>query len=171
MIDETYSECIVSAKRPVWVIPAVIGAVLFGAGFVYFLLCMNFWLELLCIVIAVILVFLLIRYSSVEYEYLFLMDELTIAKIFRKSSRKDVLTVPMQDVEMICPTEDSDAERMRGSGSHVEYMDFASAEKDRKTYTLKYVTGGKTYFVCFEPNEKMLKQMRHSHPGKVKIRK
>ena len=39
MNDETYSECIVSAKRPVWVIPAVIGAVLFGAGFVYFLLC------------------------------------------------------------------------------------------------------------------------------------
>ena len=118
MNDETYSECIVSAKRPVWVIPAVIGAILFGAGFIYFLLCMNFWLELLCVVIAVVLVFLLIRYSSVEYEYLYLLDELTIAKIFRKSSRKDVLVVSMQDVEMICPTEDSDAERMRGSGSH-----------------------------------------------------
>ena len=171
MNSDGYSESFVQAKRPSWVIPAIIGIALSGIAAVYFLLCMNFLLFFLFVIIATVLSVLLFKFSSVEYEYLYLLDELTIAKIFRKSSRKDVLAIPMQDVETVCPTEDSDAERMRGSGSEVKYLDFSSGGKDVKTYTIKYVSGGRTSFVCIEPNEKMLKQMRHDHPGKVKLRK
>ena len=171
MNSESYSECIVQTVRPKWVIPAVAGMVLSLGAFIYFLLCMNIWLELLSAAIFGILLFLVYRYGSVEYEYLYILDELTIAKIFRKRSRKDAVSVSMQEVEMLCPTEDSDAERMRGSGSQVEYLDFSSGEKDKPTYTLKYVSGGKTHFLCFEPDEKMLKQMRHDHPGRVRLRK
>ena len=171
MNDENYSECIVSAKRPSWVIPAWIGLALSAAAFVYFLLCMNFLLMLLSAVVFIVLLILLLKFRSVEYEYLYLMEELTIDKVFCKSSRRNALVIPMTEVEMICPTEESDEERMRGSGSHVEYLDYSSGVKENPAYTIKSVSGGITHFVRFEPNEKMLKQMRHSHPGKVKLRK
>ena len=171
MNEENYSECIVQAKRPVWVIPAWVFLALSAAGFVYFLLCMNFLLMMLCAVVFIVLLILLLKFSSVEYEYLYLMDELTIDKVFRKSSRRNAMVIPMQEVESVCPTEESDEERMRGSGAQVEYLDYSSGLKENPTYTIKSVSGGRTHFVRFEPNEKMLKQMRHSHPGKVRIRK
>ena len=171
MENESYSECIVAAKRPVWVIPGWVGAGLSLAAAVYFLICMNFLLMLLAAIVFIVLVILLVKFGSVEYEYLYLMDELSVDAIYRKSSRKNKAVIPFQEVEMLCPTEDSDEERMKGSGSNVEYLDFSSGLPDQKTYTIKSVSGGKTHFVRFEPDEKMLKQMRHAHPGKVKIRK
>ena len=99
MNSESYSECIVQTVRPKWVIPAVAGMVLSLGAFIYFLLCMNIWLELLSAAIFGILLFLVYRYGSVEYEYLYILDELTIAKIFRKRSRKDAVSVSMQEVE------------------------------------------------------------------------
>lgn len=171
MIEETYSEHSVARKRASWVIPAWIGFGLLTALAVYFLICMNFLLTLAAVIAAAAVLILLLRRSSVEYEYLFLLDELTVDRIYRKSFRKPGVNVLMQDVEMICPTEDSDAERMRGSGDSVEYLDYSSHEPGRPTYTIKYAGGGKTHFLCFEPDEKMLRQMRHAHPGKVKLRK
>lgn len=171
MNDETYSECIVAAKRSRWVIPAWVGLALSIAAMIYFLLCANGILSFVFLVVAAVIIFILVRFGSLEYEYSYILDELTVDKIYRKSSRKNAAVVSMQDVETILPTEDSDAERMRGSGSQVEYLDYSSGNKEQPTYTIKYVSGGKTHFMCFEPNEKMLKQMRHSHPGKVRIRR
>lgn len=171
MNEEVYSECIVAAKRPSWVIPAWIGLGVSLAAAVYFLLCMNFLLMLLATIVFIVLLILLVKFGSVEYEYLYLMDELTIDAVYRKSSRKNKAVIPLQEVEMICPTEESDAERMRGMGDQVDYRDFSSGLPENPSYTIKTVSGGKTHFVRFEPNEKMLKQLRHSHPGKVKIRK
>ncbi len=171
MNDETYSECIVPARRSRWVIPAWTGLALSALAMIYFLFCENGILAFVFLVVSAIIIFILVRFGSLEYEYLYLMGELTVDKIYRKSSRRNAAVVSMQDVETILPTEDSDAERMRGSGSQVEYLDYSSGRKDQPTYTIKYVSGGKTHFMRFEPNEKMLKQMRHSHPGKVHIRR
>ena len=171
MMEDAYSEYSVARKRAKWVIPAWVGFFVCLAGVIYFILCMNWIFTVLLAIVGAVLLFLLLRYRSVEYEYIYVLDELTVDKIYRKSFRKSGIRVTMQDVEQLCPTEDSDAERLKGMGSQVSYEDYTSHEPGRPSYALKYLQGGRTHFLFFEPNEKMLKQMRHDHPGKVKLRK
>ena len=170
MLEDSYSEYSVTRKRANWVIPAWVGFALAVLAVIYFVLCMNWLLVLLALAIAAALLIILLRYSSVIYEYIYVLDELTVDKIYRKSFRKAAEQIALQDVEAICPTEDSDAERMKAS-PNVVYQDYTSHEKDRPSYTVKYVRGGKTYFMFFEPNEVMLRQLKHDHSGRVKLRK
>ncbi len=94
----------------------------------------------------------------IEWEYTFVTNEISFAKIMNKSKRKDVLTCELKDTIVVAKSTDQ--------------QHLAMVPKDAKKYVFLSNTGaehyvlaikknnGKVLSVYFEPNEKMLASIK-----------
>lgn len=105
-------------------------------------------------------------YAEVEYEYLYLDKELTVDKIYGKTSRKRVAAYEMERVEIIAGIKSYKLDDYKNRT--VKTFDYSEGDKVQpdKRYVMYYEGNRK---IIFSPNEAMLKALYNAAPRKVFI--
>ncbi len=100
-----------------------------------------------------------------EYEYIFTNGILDIDKVFAKRSRKRIVSIDIENVEVIAPVNASCfAQDMKSLGNADQY-DCTSNDKDAFSCYLIGMTKQGKVCIMFDPNKKMLKAMRQIKPS------
>lgn len=100
---------------------------------------------------------------SVEYEYIFCDDRIDFARILGKASRKNMIRLEMEVIELIAPLTSTKLD----SYSKLPIKDFSSrGEKDGK-YVIVAPIKDKPTKIIFEPSQKMIECMYFRAPRKV----
>ncbi|NLZ81692.1 MAG: hypothetical protein GX913_07850 [Clostridiales bacterium] len=166
-MGELYTEWIVKKKTPVYAIPAKIAMIILTGIPALLALTGIVWWMIIPAVIFGYITYRLFMNWDIEYEYVFVNGELDIDKIMGKSRRRRCLTIDMEDIEIIA-----------AEGSHFldsyknkkcKQMDFSSSIKENKKYLIYGNHKNESTRIVFEPNEKMLDNMRSVSPRKVNL--
>ncbi|MGN0159870.1 MAG: DUF6106 family protein [Lachnospiraceae bacterium] len=114
-----------------------------------------------------VIVFTVIIFRSFdyEYEYSFMGGELDVDKIIQKSRRKRMNTFDFNRMELVAPIDSQEALRME----HGNYktFDYTSNMPDARVYVGYAMCNNELVRICFEPNDKMLKELEYISPRKV----
>lgn len=120
---------------------------------------------LLVPVIILITVIHIFRITNVEYEYIYFNGTFDVDKIFAKKRRKRILSTSFQEIEVVAPTGSLEVQQYR----KVKKINLSSRTKGIQTYQMVINHKGIKVRVVFEPNEKLLEEMKLSAPRKVYI--
>lgn len=118
------------------------------------------------IVITILLVALdiwLFWRMDVEYEYLFINDELSIDKVMAKSKRKTVFKVHMRDVELIAPVDSGEARPYQ----KIKIRNFSSRRSEGNVYLMIITEDDGCVGLKFEPSPEILAGMIRFDSDKV----
>ncbi|MGI6106778.1 MAG: DUF6106 family protein [Lachnospiraceae bacterium] len=168
MNQDIYAEWLVKRKTPAWV---PLAWVLFiFALFASLIFTMTNQFGFIAFVLVIIAFYFIRMRFKVEYEYIFVTNELSIDRILSQSSRKRMTTISMSDVEKVVPFGSHDLDFIKNNPT-VKPVDYTSADKknDMNKYAIIYSKGGQQV-VYFEPNEHILKCMKQAAPHKVFLR-
>lgn len=115
-------------------------------------------------VVLLIVDYYVLRRMDVEYEYTYFSGELDIAKVMNKQFRKEVFSTNVkEDMELVAPSDHGDLNYHQVAKT----LDFSSKYSEKKTYTMVTLYKGQKVKVIFEPNEKLLNNLRDTAPRKV----
>ena len=124
----------------------------------------KFGFILLVLLVAVtVLVFMR---TDVEYEYLYYNGDLDVDIIYRKSRRKRVFSMNVNEMEMLAPADSIEVKHY----DRVKTEDYSSGRKDADKYAMIVSKNGAKVRIIFEPNEKVVEDLFYKAPRKV-IRK
>lgn len=164
MNQDIYAEWLVKRKTPGYVyiaVPAVVLACLIGLFLAFF----TQWG-----VIATVLIFVgcyfLVRTFKVEYEYVFVTNELDIDRILNQSRRKRAYRLQMENVELVAPWESHELDNFRNNPGF-KLVDVSSGYAKHKRYGIVYSESGNNTLFIFEPNDRILDVMHRCSPRKV----
>lgn len=104
------------------------------------------------------------RFSKIEYEYIYCDGQLDFDRIAGGASRKNVLRIDLEEVEMIAP---KDSHYLDSFQNITNKKDFTS-KNQKNIYVIVGGFGDKRMQIYFEPNEKMLNCLFTKAPSKVK---
>ena len=100
-----------------------------------------------------------------EYEYIFTNGVLDIDKVYAKRARKRIVTVELENVEVIAPVNVSCfVEDMKRLGNAEQYDCTSNDKAAFSCYLIAMTKQGKVC-IMFDPNKKMLKAMRQIKPS------
>ncbi|MFQ9510685.1 MAG: DUF6106 family protein [Lachnospiraceae bacterium] len=164
MNNDIYAEWLVKRKTPSYAIFLKVGLVLLVlAGIVISTLSPFGFVALLLAVGGAYLGF---RSLKVEYEYVFVTNELTIDRIQNQEKRKRMKAMEMSKIEIVAPLESHELDFTRNNPK-VKTVDFSSKIPENKKYGVVYSDQGNTFLYIFEPNEKLLNAMKLCAPRKI----
>lgn len=103
------------------------------------------------------------RSMDVEYEYLFVNGNLDVDKILSKSRRKQVLSMDMNELELLAPEGAPELRQYQG----LKAINLSSMTGNAKLYEMIIVQKGTKKKVVFEPNSTILDGMKLLAPRKV----
>ena len=129
--------------------PLLSGTVFMLCGFGIFLLYFALW-----------------KYTTVEYEYLFLAGEFSVDKIYGASSRKQVLNISFHQVELIAAC-NSDRIASYKNNPNYQMMNYTSGDQNKRRYSMILNDKGKQIHLLIEPTAEMLELFYLSSPSKV----
>lgn len=109
----------------------------------------------------------LFRRMDVEYEYIYINGDLDIDKVMHKEKRKHMLSMNVQDMELLAPEGSFQLQSYR-TGKVYDYSSGDPAATGR--YVLVFTRSGETVKVLFEPNRDLVEGFFLLAPRKV-IRK
>lgn len=101
--------------------------------------------------------------ADVELEYIHTNGDFDIDKVISNASRKRVLTVNLDHVEVVAPLESAQLQRYSGSKAR----DFSAKNPQQPPYVMVYAQGGAKELLLLQLDEKMLKSLKKWMPGKV----
>lgn len=165
-MNEMYAEWLVKRKTPAY---AMLLKIVMGilCAFAFFLsISPAFGILGVIILFAVgAATYFVFRNSEVEFEYLYVTNQLSIDRIYGKSKRKKAWEGSMEEIEIVAPTGSTEAKDHETNNMKV--LDFSSHGAGVKTYTLISHSGAETTKIIFEPNDKLLHCMKMTAPRKV----
>lgn len=168
MNEDAYAEWLVKCKDPGYKIPAVLGYVVLGIVSLVAMFRFPSW-GFIAPVLVVMLIMFTSRFFKLEFEYVFVTDELNIDRIFNQQSRKTVIKIPMSAVEFVEPT-NAEKNKLARENKNLKYDDFTSRMKNApQSYTIRFAANGEQHLAVIEPDEHVLKCMWRCAPSKVKI--
>jgi hypothetical protein len=102
---------------------------------------------------------------SAEYEYIFCDGQIDFDRINGGESRKHVLRVDLESVEILAPEKSHELDKY--NNSQFKVRDFSSHDANAKKYCI--ITSDETnrLKILFEPSEKMLELAKQKSPRKV----
>lgn len=164
MNQDIYAEWLVKRKTPGYVyleIPLIVLACLIG-------LMLALTTSWGIIVTALVFVgsYFLMRTFKVEYEYVFVTNELDIDKIMNQSKRKRMHRLEISNMELIAPWDGHDLDTYKNNQNYKK-VDVSSGIATNKRYGIAYSESGNNTLFIFEPNEHILEVMRRCAPRKV----
>ncbi|TCS82160.1 hypothetical protein EDD59_10221 [Muricomes intestini] len=117
---------------------------------------LGFLSIVITIVLALLAYYFLFQKLNVEYEYTLLNHDLEVDAIYSKSKRKKLLTLDIQQAEIIAP---------KGSPRMNSYhpdktMDFSSGDSSAKAFAIMTFIDQKSTCIIIEPDETMLGHMK-----------
>ena len=120
----------------------------------------------LLIWVAVIMIFVdvfLFKRMNIEFEYVFFNGDLDIDKIMNMQSRKKMFTTNIKEMEVLAPSGSAELHPYQ----RTKTLDFSSQNPNDKVYEMVTMFKGETVKVLFNPNEKILNEMKNLAPRKV----
>lgn len=168
MNNDIYAEWLVKRKKPGYaplvyaglvllVLIGLIASIAFAFGFIVFLLAIG------------AAYFINVR-MNVEYEYVFVTNELSIDRICAQRSRKRVQNLEMQKIEKMVSTKSHEFDFARNNPK-LKRVDYSSGRQDADTYGIVYSGSEGQVVYIIEPNDTLLKCMKNSAPRKVIVEK
>ncbi len=168
MNEDAYAEWLVKCKTPGYKVPAILGYVILGILSLYVMMRFQSW-GFIAPVLVLILIMVTARFFKLEFEYVFVTDELNIDRIFNQQSRKTIATIAMSSVESVEVTNE-EKNKIARENKNLKYDDYTSRMKNApQSYTIRYSANGEQHLAIIEPNDKLLKCMWRCAPSKVKI--
>lgn len=164
---ELYTEWIVKKKAPVYTIPAKIAMIVLTAIPALLTITGIVWWMIIPTVIFGYLTYRLFLNWDLEYEYVFVKGELDIDKIMGKARRRRCISIDMGNIEIIAPEDSHLLDSYKNKKS--KQMDFSSGIKENKRYVAFGNYKNESTCIIFEPNEKMLDNMKSMAPRKVNL--
>lgn len=163
-MNDTYVEQLVARKsNPAF---SLLKYVVYGITIVCAIMGLLGWFVLFIAAIVLVLIsYFALPLLDVEYEYLYLSKEISIDKVIAKQRRKHAITIDLNKVTVIAPSNSHELDSYRNR-PHVD-KDYSSKLPDAKTYIAAYEDGENLTLVTFEPNEEMLKAIKMVFPRKV----
>ena len=105
----------------------------------------------------------LFKRMNVEFEYVFFNGDLDIDKIMNMQSRKKMFTTNIKEMEVLAPSGSVELHPYQ----RTKTLDFSSQNSNDKVYEMVTMFKGQTVKVLFNPNEKILNEMKNLAPRKV----
>lgn len=102
---------------------------------------------------------------DVEFEYTYVNGQLDFDKILGKARRKHLVTLQMDQLEMLAPKGSHQVDSMRNMKG--KYLDLSSHMPDHRVYEMYIRTESEFYKIEFEPGDEMLEAIRLLSPRKV----
>ena len=161
-MSDTYVECLVKAKAPMWGRFLEFLLILLTAVFAVAMLLMPY--AILLAVAAGVGAYFSGYLTDVEYEYLYLDKELVVDKVMAKSKRKRIATYTVDRIEILAPIKSYHLDNYRNRTAKV--LDYSVGEElqpDRR-YAMYYEGGQK---ILLNPSEEMVKAMKNVAPRKI----
>ncbi len=163
MNDDAYAEWLVKRKDPIYAIPVkILMAVL---CLISLLTAMQTAFGVILLIVVGIAAYFVFINLSVEFEYLVVEGDISIDRILARSRRKKVLDCKKEEIQFVAPSDSYMLKDYEKTGMKVK--DCSSGRSGARTYALIYQQGADCVKVVFEPNEKILRALRHSIPGKL----
>lgn len=120
---------------------------------------MLIWVTVILIAVDVFL----FRRMNVEFEYVYFNGDLDVDRILNMQSRKRVFSTNIKEMEVIAP---AGATELRPFQS-VKVLDFSTHNPADKAYEMVTQFKGEMVRAVFNPNDKILNEMRNLAPRKV----
>ena len=119
----------------------------------------------LLIVVAIVcaVIFFTWRLSCVEYEHSVISGTFFLAKIYGRSSRKEVFEAEMTRAALIAPYDETYSEKANASAPDKIYYAVSSMDSDELWFII-FDEDGKKTLIFFEAKERILSVMRHEAP-------
>lgn len=162
-MSDTYTELIVKRKTPTTYV--VLKGVLIGVTVVTFLLGLLNQIAFFAGIVLVVIDYFLITSWDLEFEYLYVNGTLDIDKIMSKSKRKRIRSLDMEKLEIIAPINSHHLDSYK-NGKFKE-LDVSSGVKEHKQYIMIINDDNERLKIIFEPNDKILDNIRTIAPRKV----
>lgn len=118
---------------------------------------------LLLTMVLIFLIWVALRRSKIEYEYLFINGDLDIDRIINRSKRKTVFSMNVSELEILAP---EGHEKLQSYGN-AKVLDFSSNQAGVERYVLIGGRKGERYRVVFEPGEQLVEGFFLMAPRKV----
>lgn len=162
-MSEYYSEQIVKRKTPAYKQAVKIILIAFTA--LFFVLGMMVPIFLLPTLLFGLLTYFFVSRLEIEYEYAFVSGELSIDKIYNKSRRKKCMDVDFDQTEIIAPLGAYQLDEYKNK--QLKECDYTSGESEKEIFVMIVHKGSELVKILFEPNTRMLEDMRNCSPRKV----
>lgn len=163
MNQDVYAEWLVKRKNPMYTFAVKILMAFLCVISTFLALTTVFGVLILLVAIAA--TYFIFQSMNLEYEYLFINDQLTIDKIMGRARRKKAWEGTMEEIQIVAPADSYMLKDFERSG--MKTLDFSSHEAGAKVYAVIHQNGSATTKVLFEPNDKILHCMRQRSPRKV----
>lgn len=162
-MGEYYSEQIIKRKTPAYKQAIKVALIVFTA--LFFVLGMMIPVLLVPMLICGVGAYFYISRLDLEFEYSFVSGSLTIDKIFNKSRRKKCIEVDFEQTELVAPLKAYQLDEYKNK--QLKEYDCTSKEDGKEVYVIIAHKGSELVRVLFEPNKKMVEDMRNCSPRKV----
>jgi hypothetical protein len=166
---DTFVECLVKRKTPGYA--ALVKSVVIALIVTSLFLAMLGSLIMLSITAAMVLVAIFVFPNfNVEYEYVFLGDELDVDAVLNRSKRKSKGKYLMSRVETVAMKNSSEIRPiLNNPKSQYTVVDYTTKNGDAGVYAMVYSDDKGKQLILFEPSEKLLNAMKYNSPRKVII--
>lgn len=164
-MNELYAEVNVKAKPTTNMLLIRIGMIAGSAILLALSLFMGITILMPFATLAILgTIYFMPHFSKIEYEYIYCDGQLDFDRIAGGASRKNLLRIDLEEVEVIAP---KDSHYLDGFRNITNKKDFTS-KNQKNIYVIVGGFGDKRMQVYFEPNEKMLNCLYTKAPSKVK---
>lgn len=162
-MSESYSELLIK-RRPAFGI-VLIKSILIGlTGACLVLTLLGNPFTLFGMVIFGLIFYLIRGKSDLEYEYLYVGNELSVDKIIGKQKRKAVINMPVEKIAIVAPTDSHHLDEYKKKD--LKKLDFSS-NTGKPTYTVIFNGKEIQYRVLMELNEEIVTALYNVAPRKV----
>lgn len=163
-MEERYAEWSVKRKKVGYAVPLILGmTAALAAGFIVMIT--TRW-GFVVFALAFIAVYFGYRFLKVEYEYIFVENEIRFDRIFSGSIRRHAFTVLLSETDGITAFP---AGTKRRSENGRKLVDFTSGDLEKDCFAMRFSDKKGRKLVLFEPNEAFLNAVRKAAPQKVPI--
>ncbi|MBQ9765207.1 MAG: hypothetical protein IJW18_03310 [Lachnospiraceae bacterium] len=166
-MGDLYSECIVKRETPKYTMAVkllIMLLMLASVGLIIYT--WNFLFFIAAIVLGIVFYF----YSTsveVEYEYAFVNGEVDFDKITNKAKRRRELAFDFARLEIMAPAESHHLDGYKNKTCKLYDFTSANPENADKVYVMYGTEKNEMIKIMFEPDEKMLTDMKNNAPRKV----
>ena len=163
-MNDSYTEWLVKRKAPASSL--IIKAALIVLCVISAFLALTTMFGIVILVVAGGATYYLFQNMNLEFEYLFVNDQITVDKIMGQARRKKVWEGTLGEVQIVAPIESYILKDYEKPG--MKRLDFASHAPNARVYGMIHQgEGGQVTKVIFEPNDKILHHIRQRSPRKV----
>lgn len=121
-------------------------------------------------VVVVWMIWILWRRLNREYEYIYTDGHLDVDCVYHRSTRRSMVSIDCREFEVIAPAEDPKYQSLFEK-KYNKVLDAGRGGVRENTYIAICNREGNTLKMYFEPNERILTEMKKYIPRKLELRK